>query len=236
MVSAVAVIEKALMGENVDIREFSVQDRESVRRISCETAFAGAPGEKIFSDDEILADVLTSCFTDYEPQSCFVAVVNNRVVGYICGAKDAAAMKRVFNRRVLSGLVMKAFRRGVFFDRKNLRFFRRCLISMFRGEFRVPDFSGEFPAILHINLDKNFRGQAIGSKLIARFLRYLKEGGVSGVHLGTLSEDAGVFFKKTGFDLLFQGRRSYLKDYTGRDLDFYVFGKNSADERSGRDS
>lgn len=213
------------MEESVGIRKFNVQDKESIRRISCETAFIGDSREKIFSDDEILADVLTIYFTDYEPQSCFVAVANNRVAGYISGAKDAMAMERIFNQRILSGLVMKAFRRGVFFNRKNLQFFWYCLISMLKGEFRAPDFSREFPAILHINLDKNFRGQAIGSKLIARFLQYLKEEGVSGVHFGTLSEGANIFFTKVGFNLLFQSRRSYLKAYIGKDREFYVFGK-----------
>lgn len=213
------------MEESIVIRKFSVQDRESIRRISCETAFATEPREKIFSDDEILADALTIYFTDYEPQSCFVAVENNRVVGYISGAKDAMAMERIFNRRILFGLLMKAFRRGVFFNRKNLRLFWHCLISMLKGEFRALDFSKEFPAILHINLDKNFQGQAIGSKLIARFLQYLREEGISGVHFGTLSEGASIFFTKAGFDLLFQGRRSYLRAYIGKDLEFYVFGK-----------
>ncbi len=213
------------MEEKVAIRKFSVQDRESIRRISCETAFVGKPREKIFSDDEILADALTIYFTDYEPQSCFVAIANNRVVGYISGAKDTMAMERIFNQRILLGLLMKAFRRGVFFNRKNLQLFWRCFISMLKGEFRAPDFSKEFPAILHINLDKNFQGQAIGSKLIARFLQYLREESVSGVHFGTLSEGANIFFTKVGFDLLFQSKRSYLRTYIGKDLEFYVFGK-----------
>jgi GNAT superfamily N-acetyltransferase len=213
------------MEESIGIRKFSVQDRESIRRISCETAFVGGLREKIFSDDEILADALTIYFTDYEPQSCFVAVANNRVVGYVSGAKDTMVMERIFNRRILSGLLMKAFRRGVFCNRKNLQFFRYCLISMFKGEFSAPAFSREFPAILHINLDKNFQGQGIGSKLIARFLQYLKDEDVSGVHFGTLSEGARLFFAKVGFNLLFESRRSYLKAYIGKDLGFYVFGR-----------
>jgi ribosomal protein S18 acetylase RimI-like enzyme len=214
------------MDENIIIRSFSVQDRESVRRISCETAFVEGLRGKVFSDDEILADALTSYFTDYEPQSCFVAVANDKVAGYIIGAKDSAAMERAFNRRILPGLLMKAFRRGIFFSRKNLYFFWRCLASILKGEFRSPDFSREFPAILHINLDKNFRGQNTGSKLIARFLEYLRAEGISGVHLGTLSDGASIFFTKSGFSLLFKSKRSYLKGYIGRDLNYYVFGKS----------
>jgi GNAT superfamily N-acetyltransferase len=213
------------MEESVGIRKFSVQDRVDLRRISCETAFVGREKGKIFSDDEILADALTIYFTDYEPQSCFVAVANNKVVGYISGAKDAKAMEQVFNRRILPGLLIKAFRRGVFFNRRNLKFFWYCLISMLKGEFRAPDFSREFPAILHINLDNNSRGQDVGSTLIARFLQYLKEEGISGVHFGTLSEGASIFFAKMGFNQFFKSKRSYLKAYVGKELEYYVFGK-----------
>ncbi|HTZ11701.1 MAG TPA: GNAT family N-acetyltransferase [Candidatus Margulisiibacteriota bacterium] len=213
------------MEENLTIRKFSLQDRAGLRRISCDTAFLGKERGKFFFDDEILADALTIYFTDYEPQSSFVAVASNRVVGYITGAKDARAMGRIFSQSILPGLIIKAFRRGVFFSRRNLRFFWYCLISLLRGEFRAPDFSSGFPAILHINLDKDFRGEGVGSQLIARYLQYLREEGISGVHLGTLSEGASIFFTKLGFSQLFKSRRSYLKSYIGKELEFYVFGK-----------
>jgi len=213
------------MEENVIIRKFIIKDRESIRCISCETAFVAELKENIFSDSEILADALTIYFTDYEPHSCFVAVVNNRVVGYIIGAKDAIIMERIYNQRILSVLLMKALRRGVFFNAKNLKFFWHCLFSMLKGELYSPTFSKEFPAILHINLDKNFQGQGIGSKLIACFLQYLREEGVVGVHLATLSEGARSFFTKNGFVLLFQSKRSYLRPYIGKDIQCYIFGK-----------
>lgn len=63
------------MMDNIIIRPFRKDDRESVRRISCETAFWGKNRKNIFADDEILADALTMYFTDYEPESCFVASV-----------------------------------------------------------------------------------------------------------------------------------------------------------------
>lgn len=213
------------MESKVIIRKFSALDRESIRRISCETAFVEDKEVEFFSDNEILADALTKYFTDYEPQSCFVAVTNNKVIGYISGAKDARAMEQIFGRRILPGLLIKALRRGVFLNLGNLKLFWYCLISMFKGEFRSPDFSREFPAILHINLDKDSRGLNIGSQLISRFLQYLREEGVPGVHLGTFSQGGNIFFTKVGFNLLFQSKRSYLKPYIGKDLDFYIFGR-----------
>jgi GNAT superfamily N-acetyltransferase len=213
------------MENRVSIREFSSQDRESIRRISCETAFLGIEGEKALLDDEILADALTIYFTDYEPQSCFVAEADNKVIGYILGSKDVKRMEHVSNYRIMPGLVIKALKRGFFFKKKNLKFFWYFLVSLIKGEFYAPDFCKEFPATLHVNLDKDFRGSRIGSRLIERTLHYFKEKQITGVHFGTLSDGANIFFSKMGFDLLFQGKRSYLRHYLGRDLKFYIFGK-----------
>ena len=61
------------------IRPYQKEDRPSVRRISCETAFLDADLHDFFSDEEILADALTLYFTDYEPESCFVAELEEQI-------------------------------------------------------------------------------------------------------------------------------------------------------------
>ena len=53
---------------------------------------------------------------------------------------------------------------------------------------------------------------------------FLKEKGVRGLHFGTFSEEAKNFFLKSGFTVLFQGKRTYLESYLGKELNFYVFG------------
>lgn len=91
--------------------------------------------------------------------------------------------------------------------------------------FICPIFKEEFPATLHINLAKEFRGKGIGEKLIETYLNFLKGEGVRGVHFGTVSEGAKNFFLKTGFTVLFQSTRTYLKPYLGKEINFYVFGR-----------
>lgn len=210
---------------SVSIRKFLSQDREDLRRIGYETAFHGLKRGVVFSDNETLADALTLYYTDYEPQSCFVAIAHNRVVGYIIGTKDVSIMERISSKKIFPGLICKALRRGFFLNIGNLRFLFYCLKSACKGEFFMPDFSRKFPAMLHINIESGYRASGIGERLIKTFEAYLKDQRIGGVHFGTFSEDAKNFFIKMGFTIIFQGKRSYLKPYLGKEINFYVFGK-----------
>ncbi len=213
------------MNENITIRKFLPQDRAEIRRISCETSFLEFPRQEILADDEIIADSLTAYFIDHEPESCFVAVLADaRVVGYLTGSKNVGKMHKV-EFRMLVKLIIKALKKGLFLKPASWRYFYYSLRSLFRGEFMMPDFSKSYPALLHINIDKPYRGLGAGEKLIDAYLNYLKTEGVTGVHFGTFSEQAKGFFLKMGFEIIFQSKRSYLKPYTGKDANFYIFGR-----------
>jgi len=207
------------------IRPFKKEDRDAVRTISCETAFLDVPRREIFSDDEILADALIGYYTDYEPQSCFVAESDHKVIGYVIGSKDVHVMDKVFNAKILGPLFIKAFWKNLFFNFTNLRFFLYVFRSALRGEFFSPFFSNDFPGTLHINIKKGFRGQGIGEVMIQHYVQYLKNNSVPGLHFGTLSDKAKEFFLKNGFMVLYQGSRSYLRPYTGKETNYYVLGR-----------
>ncbi|MDD5772391.1 MAG: GNAT family N-acetyltransferase [bacterium] len=211
---------------NFIIRPFENRDRNAVREISCETAFLEFPRENIFDDDEILADALTSYFTDHEPGAAFVAETDNRVVGYIIGSKNAESMKKTVDRKILPDLILKAIKRGVLLRSKNIKFLFYFLQKFLKGEFYVPLNLSGYPAVFHINIHKNFRNNGIGSLLILNYLDFLKKEGVRGVHFGTISEKSKNFFEKAGFTILFQSKRTYLKPYIGKDIVFYLYGKN----------
>lgn len=211
--------------EPVTIRKFLTRDRKDLRRISCETAFHELKQGAVFSDNEILADALTLYYTDYESQSCFVAIARNRVVGYIIGTTDVSVMERISSKKIYPRLIWKALRRGVFLNIGNLRFIFYCLMSACKGELFAPNFSKGFPAMLHINIESGYRKGGIGGRLIKTFEEYLQGQRAAGVHFGTFSEGAKDFFNKMGYTLLFQGKRSYLKPYLGKEINFYIFGK-----------
>ncbi|MFA5144349.1 MAG: GNAT family N-acetyltransferase [Candidatus Omnitrophota bacterium] len=206
------------------IRKYDSRDRPAVRRICCETALMGEPSTVFFDDDEIFADALTAYFTDYEPESCFMAEYDNHVIGYLLGAKDVRRMGKIFADKITVPLLMKALRRGVFFHKKNVKFLSRVFLSLVKGEFKTPDFSKDYPAILHINISKECRMAGVGSKLINAYLGYLRALGVKGIHLATISDKAGQFFSKQNFQLLFRGERSYFRYFLNKNVPVYIYG------------
>ena len=207
------------------IRKFDIKDKEAVRRISYDTAFMGQPSAIFFEGNDIFADALTLYFTDYEPESCFVAENKGEVIGYLIGAKDTLALNRIFLTQIAPRLLIKAFAEGALLKKKNIIFIFNFLRSLLKDEFKQADFSKNYPATLHINIDENFRKFGIGSNLIASYLDYLKESEIPGVHLATLSDEAGAFFSKQGFSLLHQSRRSYFRHVVHRDTPAYIYGK-----------
>lgn len=209
----------------VRIRSYRKKDRKSIRDIAVKTSFLGQPIKFFINDRELISDVLTVYYTDYEPESCFVALSEGKVIGYVIGSTNVRRMRSVFRSGILPGVVKAALARRVFINRNTLKFIFSYLISFFKGEFRTPDFSKEYPATLHVNLVEGYRGSGTGSKLILRYLRYLKKNNIRGVHFSTRSKKAKKFFRKLGFNILYEGKVSYMRSYFNRSLPYYIFGR-----------
>ncbi len=209
---------------DITIRKFEIGDKERVKEICLDTSFLGEPREFFLDDNEILSNLLYVYYTDYEPESCFIAVEGGRVVGYLIGSKNLKAMDMMFNLKLLPGIILRVIYKGLLFRRNFLKFIFNVLKGYFNGDFSIPDFLRDYPATFHVNVDSEYRGCGIGSKLIERYMEYLKEKKVKGVHFGTMSEGAKKFFLKVGFKLLFQTETVYLKYYFKRKLPYYVFG------------
>jgi len=79
---------------SVNIRKFESKDRGQLRSISHDTAFMGQPASVFFEGREVFCDALNLYFTDYEPESCFVAEVDSVVIGYLIGAKSKITRKK----------------------------------------------------------------------------------------------------------------------------------------------
>jgi len=206
------------------IRKYQPQDRISVRDIAWNTALMGKSALAFFEDKEVFSDILTLYFTDYEPESCFVAESEDQVVGYLLGSKNVNLMgKKTLGLGVR--VLLKIILRGTLFNKKNMQFAFRLIVSIFKGEFNDPRLAKDYPATLHINLREGWRDAGLGSKLISSYLEYLSRLGVKGVYLATMSDQASVFFSKQGFGLMHQAKRSYFRHILGKDINVYIYGK-----------
>ena len=121
-------------------------------------------------------------------------------------------------------MVVKAALRGVFFNWKSLRFLGHYAQSYFKGEFRIPYLLDEYPATFHINVDENFRGQKVGTRLIQEAMRFLKEKHVPGAQFSTMSDVSTKFFLSMGFHVVHSSRWSFLRYALGHDTPYNLLG------------
>jgi hypothetical protein len=68
----------------------------------------------------------------------------------------------------------------------------------------------------------------IGSRLLGRYLEYLKGKDVAAVHIATMSDEGARFFEGQGFKLLFRAPRSYFRNLLGRDIEVCTYGRRIA--------
>ncbi len=205
------------------IREYRPADRSAVREISYVTSLEGR-ADDFLDAREAVEDALTVYFTDYAPGSCFVAEDNGKVVGYLLGADNVKVMVRTM-ALIIPRILGKVVDQGIIFRKKNLLFLWNYQLGLLRGEFFYPRFDHDFPATFHLNVMDGFRDKGIGTALVERNLSFLRDKGVRGVHVGTMSERAKDLFLRLGFQELHRSRRRYLKYILGHDTPYYILGK-----------
>jgi GNAT superfamily N-acetyltransferase len=180
--------------------------------------------EVFFDDREVLADTLTSYYTDYEPESLFVAEFAGKIIGYLTGCIDTRKKERTFSRVILPKIMIDFVKKGLIFERKTSRFLFSTCVSFLKGEFSTPGVIKEYPAHLHINIDDHFRRNGVGRRLLQVFFEYLKEHNIRKVHLSTFSEEGKDFFIRAGFILLNETKTSLWRYLLKRDIKTWLFG------------
>jgi len=185
----------------INIRAYQVEDRQALRTLCCDVADRGAPIENFFSDRDVAADMLTKYYTDYEPQSTFVAQCDGHLIGYINGCMDNRRYGLAMFFLLMPAVLIKAFKRGLFF-RSDIHQLLRGMLRNWRRIFvwRKKSFHSH-QGHLHIGIMKDFRGQQVGQHLISTLVDH-----ALGVGMGELAASvhdankaAGAFFEAQGF-------------------------------------
>ena len=159
-------------GGRARIRRYCPDDREAVRRICCDTAFLGNPIDAIFQDRKLYADLLTNPYLDHEPQWALVAEAEGRVVGYLLGSVcrrfELVLMRSGF--RTACRMLFKVATGRYAHHSRSEQFVRWVLFAGFRERPKHPPHA----AHLHINLERPYRGRAIGPHLWATYEQMLR--------------------------------------------------------------
>jgi len=201
------------MDEHTVIRRYRSEDRAAVREISWNTADQGRTVDLYFHDHETVADVLTRYYTDWEPQSLWVAEADRRavgpsdggVVGYLTGCLDTRYCNRIMTWKVVPRALARAIGRGALWRAETWKLMAAFAGTALLGGKPKVDLA-RYPAHLHINLRPGFRGRGLGRQLIEQFRRQALEQGIRGIHLVAWGDNAAGrrFFETMGFHLLRQ--------------------------------
>ncbi len=206
--------------DNFIIDKIQPRDREGIRGICCDTGYAGEDISPYVDDLAMFADFWTMYYTDYEAYSGFVARVGGETVGYLNGCLDSHFYNRIMATKILPLILKKCLRREYRLGKKTVLYVKGMLVELKKGNVYPP--LDRYPAHLHINIAAPYRRIGIGEALMSSYLAYLRDKGVSGVHLGTtnLNFSAVPFYEKLGFELFsktenntFKGRQAYSLIY-----------------------
>jgi ribosomal protein S18 acetylase RimI-like enzyme len=185
----------------INIRPYKTEDRAALRTLCCDVADCGGPIENFFPDRDVAADLLTKFYTDYEPRSTFVAMCDGRMVGYVNGCTDNRRYGLVMGWLLTPPLLVKAFKRGIFFRPEIIQLLRGTLKNWRRiFVWRKKSFHSH-QGHLHIGVAGDFRGRQLGRDLLNALLGHAFASGVSEIaaSVSDANKAAGVFFESQGF-------------------------------------
>lgn len=188
------------MPSDAVIRPYRPTDRDALRTLCCETGYLGQAIDPVFEDRELFADYLTSFYTDWEPESCFVLEQDGGVKGYLMGSR------RPFLHQLHSFLLnLSLFARGIFryprYNQASKAFVRWILLNAWR---EVPAAPRRIPHF-HFNLLPEAQGIAGTRELLVQYFNHLRAHGEKQVfgQVVTFEDRRGArVFERYGFQVI----------------------------------
>ncbi|MEW6093583.1 MAG: GNAT family N-acetyltransferase [Chloroflexota bacterium] len=207
------------------IRPCSPADHAGIRAIYGEDDFARPELQRRHPRlREYLADSM-SHYYELEPESTFVAAMDEQVVGALLGAVDTRRCEKVYEPRTRA-LLRKRTLAGAY--GWPAWWWANFLTERAGRKVNYPKINLDpFPAHLHIGLLPQWRRKGIGTRLMQAFEEYLRAREIPGYHLYAASfHPLGVaFYRKSGLDVLGRFHWRFHTGYQWLDVEETVFGK-----------
>jgi hypothetical protein len=186
--------------KHFEIRKYQPGDRARVRELCCETGFLGQPIDPVFEDRELFADYLTAYYTDWEPESAFVLLVNGEVRGYLLGSRRPLR-QQLFNAVNNLVLALRGARRFPGYRPASKKFVKWILTQAWKEVPKAPRRTAHF----HINLLADARSVPHTRAIMDAYLAYLRECGERRVfgQMVVFEDRRGTrMFERYGFKVL----------------------------------
>jgi len=193
------------------IRKYEPGDRERVRHLCAETGFLGNPIDPVFEDRALFADYLTAYYTDWEPQSSFVLLVNGEIRGYLLGSRFPLR-QQLYNLYQNGSLLLRGLLHYPRYNPASREFVKWILCNGWREVPAAPRRCAHF----HINLLADARNVASTRALMDAYLAYLHAAGekrVYGQMVTFESRRHSRMFERYGFRVLNRSRISKYEKY-----------------------
>ena len=183
-----------------EIRKFQPGDRARVRQLCCETGFLGNPIDPVFEDRELFADYLTAYYTDWEPESSFVLLMNGQIRGYLLGSRFPLR-QQFYNAINNAVLFCRGIKRYAGYNAASRKFVKWILTQAWKEVPQAPRSTAHF----HINLLADARSVAHTRGITDAYLKYLHEAGERRVfgQMVVFDDRRGTkMFERYGFKVL----------------------------------
>lgn len=184
------------------IRQYKQSDRNAVRRICAGTALYGRPVGSFASDPEFIVDGLLLYYTEFEPESLFVAENSGGVIGYLAGCVSTQRFDYMTVRYIAPRLAFRFFTQGICFHAWAWQLIAALAHVWIYRRASLGRALSAYPAHCHVNMDPAYRRAGAGAALCETFIGYLRSRGVKGIHISSPTEAGKRFFAKRGFELL----------------------------------
>lgn len=184
------------------IRAYSPPDREKVREICCDTGYLGEPIDEVFEDRKWFADLNISYYLKYEPESCFVAEVNQEIIGYITGSKYPLKHAFTFYLKIAVPLFLKAFVKCVTcsYSKKSRTYLKKLVFRGSTERARRPKRTAHF----HINVREGYRMKGVAKSLVRSLFLHFLDHHIHSVHAELFYSDRirpERFYRHYGFKI-----------------------------------
>lgn len=142
-------------------------------------------------------------YTDFEPESAWVAAAGMDVIGFLTGCRDTRRQQRLLRGRLIPDLLWSVVRGRYRLGPKTWQYAGRLALGILRDELLHVDLEA-YPAHLHVNVAREWRGIGMGKQLLTASLDQFRHAGIPGVHLETSSQNVAAckLYQRLGFRLV----------------------------------
>lgn len=146
-------------------------DEHQMGDLAFNNALLGEPFDAICSCKQWFSDVVLSPYLQHQPENVYVAVhkPSGRLIGYLTGSMGGQKFEKLqyeMVRKKALSLALSVSMPWSYFDHSNRSFATHVI---FKGERERPSHP-ESGVHWHYQIDKDFRGRGIGTKLLQLFI------------------------------------------------------------------